>query len=190
MPTTQKSACVFLDRDGVINRDRVNYAYELENFKILAGVPAAFRTLRDARFHRVVITNQSGIAKGIYTRQHMQTCHDFMQMTTGHLIEKIYYAPHHPSVTESLTRKPDSLMLEKAIARFNADISKSWMIGDAERDLIPATKLGLQTIRVIRETEDGGSETENGRPETGNGIETVGQYVAASLVEAVKIIVG
>ncbi|MGB3587135.1 MAG: HAD-IIIA family hydrolase [Tunicatimonas sp.] len=184
MSTTQKSACVFLDRDGVINRDRVNYAYELENFRILPGVPAALRTLRDAGFHRIVITNQSGIAKGVYTRQHMQNCHNFMQMTTGHLIEKIYYAPHHPSVTESLTRKPDSLMLEKAIARFNADISKSWMIGDAERDLIPATKLGLQTIRIFKETEERNLAPGNG------GLETVGQYIAADLVEAVRIIAG
>ncbi|WKN45866.1 D-glycero-alpha-D-manno-heptose-1,7-bisphosphate 7-phosphatase [Tunicatimonas pelagia] len=183
MATTQKSICVFLDRDGVINRDRVNYAYELENFKILPGVPVALRMLRDAGFHRIVITNQSGIAKGVYTRQHMQACHDFMQMTTGHLVEKIYYAPHHPSVTESLTRKPDSLMLEKAIARFNADIGQSWMIGDAERDLIPANKLGLQTIRVVRESEDRKSEAKNE-------IETVGQYVVADLVGAVKIIVG
>ena len=181
MSTTQKSACIFLDRDGVLNRDRVNYAYELENFRILPNVPAALRTLRNAGFRRVVITNQSGIAKGIYTSQHMQTCHDFLQMTTGHLIEKIYYAPYHPSVTESLTRKPDSLMLEKAIARFNADIGKSWMIGDAERDLIPAQKLGLQTIRVIRDSEERKSETRDK-------IETIGQHVAQNLPEAVNII--
>jgi len=169
--TLQKTACVFLDRDGVLNKDRVNYAYELETFRILSGVPAALRRLRDAGFRRVVITNQSGIAKGIYTREHMQRCHDFLQMTTGHLIEKIYYAPHHPSVTESLTRKPDSLMLEKAIARFNADIGKSWMIGDAERDLIPAEKLGLKTIRV--------SEAP---------VETIGQYQVCDLPEAVQLI--
>ena len=172
MSEPQKSICAFLDRDGVLNRDRVNYAYEIENFEVLKGVPAALRTLRDAGFRRIVITNQSGIAKGIYTRQHMQRCHDFLQMTTGHLIEKIYYAPHHPSVTESLTRKPGSLMLEKAIARFNADVAKSWMIGDAERDLIPAQKLGLQTIRVASAP-----------------VETIGQYTAPNLIEAVRIII-
>lgn len=164
-------ACVFLDRDGVINRDRVNYAYELETFKILPNVPAALRALRDAGFRRVVITNQSGIAKGVYTREQMHRCHDFLQMTTGHLIEKIYYAPHHQRVTESLTRKPDSLMLEKAIARFNVDISRSWMVGDAERDLIPATKLGLQTIRIAD-----------------SDIETIGQFTVSNLPEAVKLI--
>jgi D-glycero-D-manno-heptose 1,7-bisphosphate phosphatase len=169
---TQKSACVFLDRDGVLNRDRVNYAYRIEHFEILKGVPAALRALRDAGFRRVVITNQAGIAKGIYTRQHMQRCHDFLQMTTGHLIEKIYYAPHHPSVTESLTRKPGSLLFEKAIAQFNVDVTKSWMIGDAERDLIPAQKLGLQTIRVANLP-----------------VETIGHYTAPDLIEAVKIII-
>ncbi|MEM9671419.1 MAG: HAD-IIIA family hydrolase [Bacteroidota bacterium] len=171
MLVTQKSACVFLDRDGVLNRDRVNYAYLVEHFEILKGVPAALRTLRDAGFRRVVITNQAGIAKGIYTRQHMQCCHDFLQMTTGHLIEKIYYAPHHPNVTESLTRKPGRLLFEKAIARFNVDVAKSWMVGDAERDLIPAQKLGLQTIRIASSPA-----------------ETIGQHTASNLVEAVKII--
>nr|WKN39347.1 HAD-IIIA family hydrolase [Tunicatimonas sp. TK19036] len=166
-----KEACVFLDRDGVLNKDRVNYAYELETFKILPGVPAALRALRNAGFRRVVITNQSGIAKGIYTREQMHRCHDFLQMTTGHLIEKIYYAPHHQSVTESLTRKPDSLMFEKAIARFNVDIDRSWMVGDAERDLIPASKVGLKTIKIAKEP-----------------VKTIGQFTVSDLPEAVKLI--
>ena len=140
--------CIFLDRDGVINRDRVNYAYQLENFEILPQVPQALWRLKQAGFRLIIVTNQSGIAKGIYTREQMQRCHNFMQTTTGHLIDKIYYAPYHPLVTESLTRKPDSLMLEKGIARFEADIEQSWMIGDKERDLLPAQKLGIKGILV------------------------------------------
>lgn len=169
--STRSTACVFLDRDGVLNRDRANYTYQLTDFEILPGVPAALRALRDAQFLRVVITNQAGIAKGIYTRGQMGRCHEYLQMTTGHLINKFYYAPYHPSITESLTRKPDSLMLEKAIARFGVAVGQSWMIGDAERDLIPAQKLGLRTIRI--------SET---------AIDTVGHFTAPSLYEAVKII--
>ena len=146
--TTKGAPCIFLDRDGVINRDRVNYAYRLPDFKILPRVPEALRRLKAAGYRLVIVTNQSGIAKGIYTREQMQTCHNFMNMVTGHLIDAIYYAPYHPSVSESLTRKPDSLMFERAIARFGIDPARSWMIGDKERDLAPAQKLGIPGILI------------------------------------------
>jgi D-glycero-D-manno-heptose 1,7-bisphosphate phosphatase len=146
--TAQGVSCIFLDRDGVINRDRVNYAYRLSDFEILPRVPEALRRLKTAGYRLVIVTNQSGIAKGIYTREQMETCHDFMNMVTGHLVDKIYYAPYHPSVSESLTRKPDSLMFERAIAKFNVDPARSWMIGDKERDLIPARKLGIPGILI------------------------------------------
>ena len=142
------SPCIFLDRDGVINRDRVNYAYRLEDFVILPRVPEALHRLKQAGYLLVVVTNQSGIAKGIYTRKQMQTCHDYMNEVTEHVIDGIYYAPYHPSVSESLTRKPDSLMFEKVIARFKVDTDRSWMIGDKERDLLPAQKLGIPGILI------------------------------------------
>ena len=137
-----------MDRDGVINRDRVNYAYRLPDFAVLPRVPGALRRLKAAGYLLVVVTNQSGIAKGIYTREQMQTCHDFMRMVTGHVIDDIYYAPYHPSVSESLTRKPDSLMFERAVAKFNVNPARSWMVGDKERDLIPARKLGIPGILI------------------------------------------
>ena len=146
--SSQKTPSIFLDRDGVINRDRVNYAYRLEDFVILPQVPEALYRLKQAGYLLVIITNQSGIAKGIYSREQMQTCHDYMNEITGHVIDRIYYAPYHPSVSESLTRKPGSLMFEKAIAKFNVDLARSWMIGDKERDLIPAQKLGIPGILI------------------------------------------
>lgn len=146
--TANGAPCIFLDRDGVINRDRVNYAYRLENFEILPRVPEALRQLKTAGYLLVVVTNQSGIAKGIYTREQMQTCHDYMNEATDHVVDGIFYAPYHPSVSESLTRKPGSLMFERAIARFDVNPTRSWMIGDKERDLVPAQKLGIPGILV------------------------------------------
>lgn len=146
-----KNKCVFLDRDGVINRDRVNYAYRLEDFEILTGVGEALQQLKGAGYLLIIITNQSGIAKGIYTREQMQQCHDYMQEKFNHVIDAVYYAPYHPSVTESLTRKPDTLMFEKAIARFDIDVNRSWMIGDKERDVIPAVKLGIRSVLIHEE---------------------------------------
>jgi len=143
--------CIFLDRDGVINRDRVDYAYDLSHFDMLPGVAEALSRLKKAGYLLVVVTNQSGIAKGIYTREDMGTCHRYMHEHSGHVIDAVYYAPHHPVSTESLTRKPGSLMFEKAIARFDIDPARSWMIGDKERDITPAHKLGIPSILISPE---------------------------------------
>lgn len=140
--------CVFLDRDGVINKDYVDYAYSLDRFTILKGVPEAVTLLKEAGYVLVVVTNQSGIAKGVYTRAQMQECHDYMQAELNHQIDKIYYAPGHETYSESLMRKPNTLMFERAVAKFNIDLLQSWMVGDKKRDLIPAIKMGLKTIQV------------------------------------------
>ncbi|MEP2771598.1 MAG: HAD-IIIA family hydrolase [Fulvivirga sp.] len=140
--------CVFLDRDGVLNRDYVDYVYSLDKLEILPGVGEAISSLKRAGYMIIVITNQSGIAKGIYKVEDMQTVHDAMQEVFDNQIDDFYFAPWHPSVSESLTRKPDSLMFEKAIAKYKIDTKLSWMVGDKERDLIPAKKLGIKTIQV------------------------------------------
>jgi D-glycero-D-manno-heptose 1,7-bisphosphate phosphatase len=140
--------CIFLDRDGVINRDNPDYIYKVEEFEILPGVIEGFKKLKEEGYLLIVITNQSGIRKGIYSTEDMQACHDHFQQVSNHLIDKFYYSPYHPFYTESLTRKPESLMFEKAIAKFDIDVSKSWMLGDKERDLIPAEKLGIRGILI------------------------------------------
>ncbi|TRX58220.1 HAD-IIIA family hydrolase [Fulvivirga sp. M361] len=140
--------CIFLDRDGVINKDYVDYVYSSEKLTILPGVAGAIRLLKDTGYTIVVITNQSGIAQEIYTRQQMHECHELIQKKCDHGIDHFYYSPWHPKVTESLTRKPGSLMFEKAIARFDVAVERSWMVGDKERDLVPAKKIGIRTIQV------------------------------------------
>jgi D-glycero-D-manno-heptose 1,7-bisphosphate phosphatase len=143
--------CIFLDRDGVINRDRVDYAYDLSHFEMLPGVADALARFKKAGYLLIIVTNQSGIAKGIYTREDMEACHRHMHEHTNHVIDAVYYAPYHPVATESLTRKPDSLMFEKAIARFEIDPGQSWMVGDKERDITPAYKLGVPAVLISPE---------------------------------------
>lgn len=150
-----KNKCVFLDRDGVLNEDSPNYAYQLDQFKILPGVPEALQRLKDAGYLLIVVTNQSGIALGIYTQQEMKACHNYLQETCGGIIDYFYFSPYHPKVTESLSRKPGALLFEKGIARFNVDPQASWMIGDRERDLIPAKQLGVKTVLISNETTPG-----------------------------------
>jgi len=145
--------CVFLDRDGVLNKDNPKYTYSVENFEILPGVVEAIAMLRDAGYLLIVVTNQSGIAQRLYTQQQMEECHTYFQKTCGNRISHFYFCPYHPSVTASLARKPGSLMFEKAIARFDIDVRQSWMVGDRGRDIIPARELAIRTIQIGNEIE-------------------------------------
>lgn len=145
--------CVFLDRDGVLNYDDPNYTYLLTKFKIIPGVPEALYQLKEAGYVLAVVTNQSGIAKGIYTQEQMKICHIYLQEASEHVIDHFYFCPYHVSKSDSLARKPNTLMFEKAIARFNIDIKKSWMVGDRGRDIVPARKLGIRTIQIGDEVE-------------------------------------
>jgi D-glycero-D-manno-heptose 1,7-bisphosphate phosphatase len=145
--------CVFLDRDGVLNEDNPNYTYRVDQFRILPGVLEALRELKSAGYLLVVVTNQSGIAQGIYTQTEMEACHQFLQHACGNLIDHFYFSPCHPTVSASLTRKPGTLMFEKARAKFNVDFSASWMVGDRGRDIIPARQLGIRTIQIGHDIE-------------------------------------
>lgn len=145
--------CVFLDRDGVLNEDNPNYTFLVEKFEILPGVLEGLTQMKRAGYVLVVVTNQSGIAQGLYTQQQMEACHQYFQAQSGNLIDHFYFCPYHPTVTASLSRKPGSLMFEKAQAKFNIDFTQSWMIGDRGRDIIPARALGIKTIQIGHEIE-------------------------------------
>ena len=141
--------CIFLDRDGVLNVDRSDYVYRVEDFIIPDGVVEGLHRLKNAGYLLIVITNQAGIARGLYTRDDVMRCHTYLQEQCGHLIDDIYFSPHHPDFdTRSLTRKPESLLLEKAIAKYNIDVRHSWMIGDALRDMLAGRRVGVRTVHV------------------------------------------
>ncbi|SMG32797.1 D-glycero-D-manno-heptose 1,7-bisphosphate phosphatase [Marivirga sericea] len=146
--------CIFLDRDGVLNKERGEYTFKLNDFLVLDGVKQSLEILKKHGYLLIVVTNQAGIAKGIYSKEDVLSCHALLQAKVGDLIDDIYFCPHHPVTTESLLRKPDSLMLEKAIAKWNLDISESFMIGDSIRDIEAAKKIGVKGI-LIGEKEKG-----------------------------------
>lgn len=146
--------CVFLDRDGVLNEDRTDYVYRIADFIIPEGVPQALQSLKEAGYLLIVITNQAGIAKGLYTRDDVMTCYNYLQEQCGQLIDAIYYCPHHPSYdTESLARKPGSLLLEKAMAKYEIEPNVSWMIGDTMRDMQAGKRVGVRTVRIAHEPQ-------------------------------------
>jgi D-glycero-D-manno-heptose 1,7-bisphosphate phosphatase len=144
--------CIFLDRDGVLNVERGTYTWKIEDFEIISGVKEALFDLKNADYKLVVVTNQAGISKGLFTKNEMDNCHEYLVSQTGNVIDDFYYSMYHTEYSNSLLRKPDSLMFEKAIAKYHIDPLVSWMIGNHERDLIPARKLGLKTIFIGEKT--------------------------------------
>ncbi len=165
--------CIFLDRDGVINVERGDYTFLPEDFSIIEGVPEAIVKIKEAGYLAVVITNQAGITKGIYTREQMHVCHEILMEKTHNLIDKIYYSPYHPSFSESLSRKPETLMIEKAMAKFDIDPKSSWFIGDRKGDIECGQKMGLKTVLI---SDD-------------NTVECNPNFTAKNLLSAVEMII-
>lgn len=154
----QQQKCVFLDRDGVLNRERGEYTFKINEFEVLPGVPEALDLLKKNGFLLIVVTNQAGIAKKLYQKSDVLGCHAKLQDACSHLIDAIYFAPGHPNYSESLSRKPDSLMLERAMAKYNIDPTKSWMVGDSERDLQAAAKVDVRSVLVGEKYSPGAHE--------------------------------
>ncbi len=142
---------LFLDRDGVLNRERGEHTWRMSDFEVLPDVPAALQQAHAAGLLLVVITNQSGIGLGLYGHQDVEEVHGYLRsMLSQHgvALADILYCPHHPSKGRCLCRKPGSLLLERAIARHDIDITRSFMIGDRERDVEAAKGAGVQGILV------------------------------------------
>lgn len=142
---------VFLDRDGVLNRERGEHTWRLPDFEVLPGVPEALRRLKDAGHLLVVVSNQSGIGLGLYGHADVAVVHGYLHdrlAEAGVAFDAVYYCPHHPTQGRCLCRKPGALLLEKAMARFGIAAGASWFIGDRERDVEAALAVGVRPVRV------------------------------------------
>lgn len=142
---------IFLDRDGVINRELGDYVTRPEEFIINPGVGEVLRKWAEAGYLLIVITNQGGIAKGLYTEETLESMHEKMHKSLAQddvVLTAVYHCPHHPSIGICLCRKPDSLLIEKALARFHIDPASSFFIGDKDRDIQAGLKVGIKGIRI------------------------------------------
>lgn len=143
---------VFLDRDGVINKELGDYVCTFEDFHVLEHNFEPLKELQDRGYLLIVITNQGGVAKGWYSEETLGKMHQHLRDTYaqhGIQLEDIYYCRHHPEYNgKCLCRKPGSLMLEKAIARFNVDKNQAYFIGDRERDVIAGEAAGIKGILI------------------------------------------
>lgn len=126
---------IFLDRDGTINIDN-NYIYKISDFKFIEGAIEALKMFQNNKYKLIIITNQSGIAKGFFKEKDLEILNIWLKnelKQNGVIIDAIYYCPHNAN-DNCNCRKPKIGLFEKAIKEFNIDISKSYAIGDKLRD--------------------------------------------------------
>lgn len=142
---------IFLDRDGVINHDPGDYTKTPEEFRLLPGVISALNLLKDSGFDFIVITNQGGIARGLYSLADFeaidQKMHALLKAGGIHVLET-FFCPHYPDSGLCLCRKPHSLLVEKAVAKYQISVADSWLIGDKDRDIHCAEGAGVRGVKT------------------------------------------
>jgi len=160
--TNIASRFVFLDRDGVINRERGDFTITTDQWEWAPGAFEGIKLLTDAGFSIIVITNQSCIARGLQTEEGLALLHEFMNdniRKAGGDILKIYHCPH---VDEERCgcRKPEPGMLLQAAKDFCINLSRTFFIGDSPRDVEAGRRAGTRTI-CINSTRNAELQTEN-----------------------------
>ncbi len=147
---------VFLDRDGTINVE-LEFLHRPEEFVFIPGAPQAIRLLNDAAFLVIVVTNQSGIARGYYDEAAVHRLHrhvDAELARFGARIDAYYFCPHHPKYgigdygMECECRKPRPGMLFRAAADLSLDLAASFMVGDKLADVQAGLSAGCRSLLV------------------------------------------
>jgi len=179
---------VFLDRDHTVIDDP-GYLSDPNAVKLLPGVERAIRSLAQAGYKIVVVTNQSGIARGILSIETLDAIHAELRRqlaADGAHVDAIYYCPYHPDGTveeyaiESDLRKPQPGMLLKAAEDLDLDLAESWMVGDSARDVEAGHRAGCRTIRLrTGRTRSPGEAMDD---------DLQGDYTVRTLPEAAKLI--
>ncbi len=150
-----QTKAIFLDRDGVINKEK-NYLYKKEVFEFIEGVFESCKYFQEIGYQLIIVTNQSGIARGYYQVE------DFHQLTKWMLkhfndrgieILDVFFCPHGPDSTCNC-RKPKPGMLLEAKEKYNINMESSWMIGDKEADVGAANAAGIENTILVKTGHD------------------------------------
>jgi histidinol-phosphate phosphatase family protein len=147
---TNLKKAIFLDRDGVLNKERKDYVKNILELEIFSNIVIPIRKLKDDGFLIVVITNQSAINRGVTTIKNVKEIHQHIQNYLKKFdleIDGFFICPHRPD-ENCLCRKPKSGLLLEAIKEFKIDVNFSWMIGDNDSDIIAARSIGCKAIKV------------------------------------------
>lgn len=177
---TQLVPAIFLDRDGTINVDH-GYVHEIDNFQFIDGVIEAMQELKKMGFALVLVTNQSGIARGMFSEDQFMQLTEWMDWSLADRdvdLDGIYFCPHHPEASEEAyrqqcdCRKPQPGMLLAAQQELHIDMSASYMVGDKLEDMLAAKAAGVGKKVLVR----------TGKPVTAEG-ETAADWVINSLAD-------
>jgi len=178
----KKNTAVFMDRDGTINEE-VGYLSRIEELKLIPGAAQAIRLINEEEMKTVVVTNQSGVARGFFTEECVRIINSSlneMLRLEGAFIDRFYYCPHHPTAGNEPyrrvcdCRKPEPGMLLQAAEELDIDLAASYVIGDMLKDLEAGRRVGAKGILV--------------RTGYGNNIIVTDKpaYIAGDLLDAVK----
>jgi histidinol-phosphate phosphatase family protein len=187
----KRSEAVFLDRDGTINEE-AGYITRMEELRLIPGAGAAIRRINESGLAAIVVTNQSGVARGLFDEAFVGRMHarlSEMLLAEGALIDAFYYCPHHPTEGRGAylrrcdCRKPEPGMVLAAIRELGIDRQRSYLVGDTLRDIGAASRAGVRGVLVRTGYGDqaatalaiGSPEVEVARP----------VHIAADLGEAV-----
>jgi D,D-heptose 1,7-bisphosphate phosphatase len=187
----KKNIAVFLDRDGTINEE-VGYLDSLDKLKVIPSAYEAIRLINESGMKAVVISNQAGVARGLFTEDFVKITNEHLQTALrqkGAYIDNFYYCPHHPTegigiyLQQCNCRKPAPGMLFNAAQELNINLTRSYLVGDTFRDMIAAKKAGVKGILV--KTGYGREVLHNVGPDVATA-ENKPDFVAEDILEAVK----
>lgn len=142
---------LFLDRDGVINKEH-DYVHKIEAFEFIEGVFEALQNAQAQGYLLIVITNQSGIGRGYYSEDDFFALTEWMVEAldeNGVHIDRVYHCPHAPG-DGCDCRKPATGMIDRAVQDFDIDLAASWLIGDKESDINAAINAGIPNHVLVR----------------------------------------
>lgn len=152
------SKAIFLDRDGTINKE-VNYLKSADELEIFPGTIKALQKFKNLGFKNIIITNQSGIARGYLSEIDLEKIHnkllELLNKDSGNLIDDIFHSPFHPDgiiekyKSDSPDRKPGTGMIEKAMKKHSIELQESFIIGDSFTDMLCGKNAGLKKILVL-----------------------------------------
>ncbi|MBN1382089.1 MAG: D-glycero-beta-D-manno-heptose 1,7-bisphosphate 7-phosphatase [Deltaproteobacteria bacterium] len=184
----KKNRAVFLDRDGTMNEE-VGYLDSLDNLRLFAETSEAIKRINKSGLKAVVVTNQSGVARGYFTESFVEETHrriqDLLKQADAH-IDAFYYCPHHdkegqePYLKVCDCRKPKPGMLLKAAEDLDLDLAGSYMVGDTLKDMETAKNTGMKGVLVrtghFSADQNSSDDWGTGQPD----------YVAADILAAVN----
>jgi len=176
---------IFLDRDGVINKDK-GYVYKLEDFEFEKNALEGLKLIDFNRYLVFIICNQAGLARGYYKKEDFEKLDRWLRnflLERGIQIKKTYYCPHHPEGKikqfrkKCSCRKPEIGLLLRAEKEFNIDLKKSYLVGDKTSDILAGNRAGCKTI-LVKTGYGGEDKLFSVKPD----------FVAEDLLEAIRVI--